>query len=260
MVDIWHWYRRPILIGAGAFFGLLVILGSVAVVIHAAGTHTAGEQAPASVTKRRGQLASSQQPSAPATDVPSWDAIAPVTPAVSTAYPAMGADTRRDPDAFVRAFATELFTRDYTSSARAQLVAWAQFESAPLASPHYPRQDWTKVLVDSLTDLTWDDATDTPIPAEGPWLALQADGARDTVSDVHVALDPTWEQQLANGYRPADDLSTARDVTLTITRRVSTGGSTRINKYAVALAVQLGTSPRGGYGAAATNNYVIEAV
>ncbi len=107
-----------------------------------------------------------------------------------------------DPTAFAQAFATELFTRDYTTATRPELISWAQYEDSPLRSSNYPQPDWTKVLVNSLTDITWDQADDTPIPADGQWLALHAQGARDSVSNVRVVLDPQWEQGVATGYSP----------------------------------------------------------
>jgi hypothetical protein len=130
-----------------------------------------------------------------------------------------------------------------------------------LQSPRYPKPDWTKVLVDSLTDLTWDQADATPIPAEGPWLALQSESARDAVSNVKVTLDPTWEQRIQAGYQPPDSLATVRDVTLTVTQRSAVSGQTVTAAYAVSIDLQLGTSVRGsGYGVAATNNFVSKQV
>jgi hypothetical protein len=199
-----------------------------------------------------------------APDVRAWNDRPAITPAASAPYPAIPAATRRDPTSYVRAFAVELFTRDYRASTRAQLLAWAQYEDAPLHSSDYPEPDWTKVLADSLTDLTWDEATATPVPADGPWLALRSEQARDTVIDVRISLDPHWEQRIANGYQPPDPLATERDVSLTVTRHTTVGGrhttvggKRTVTRFAVSLDLQLGTSVRGGgYGVAATNNYV----
>ena len=168
-------------------------------------------------------------------------------------------DARHDPTAYARAFATELFTRDYGTD-RQQLLSWAQYEDAPLQSSNYPRADWSKVLVDSLTDLTWDDAIDTPVPADGLWLALRSERATQTVSDVKVTVDPQWEQRVAAGFQPPDPLATVRDVTLTVTQHTNTPGAAATTRYQVALALQLGTSSHGGYGVAATNNYVVKKV
>ena len=263
-LDTLRLHRRGLIVGGALAAAVLVLLGAAAV----AARLTSGGGAPARRAAVSGPtssapapLHSAASPMPAATDVASWDAIAPVQPAVSAGYPAIQGDATRDPYAYARAFATELFNRDYAASSRADLVAWAQYEDSPLQSPNYPRSDWAKVLVDSLTDPTWDGATDTPVPADGPWLALRAERATDAVSQVHVSPDPVWQQRIANGYQPPDRFATDLDVTLTITRRVTVAGRTTATRYAVALALQLGTAANGaGYGVAATNNYVIKEV
>lgn len=265
MLDQLRYHRRPLLVSGALLVGLLVLLGVVAVAMRLGGgtpSHDAKPQ-PTSVTQQpRGSRAEATTTGAPtATDVASWDAIPPVVPEASAAYPAIDAAARRDPDAFARAFAVELFTHDYGVSTRAQLISWAQYEDAPLRSPRYPSADWTKVLVDSLTDLSWDSAQDTPIQPDGPWLALRSEQARQTVGDVKVSLDPRWEQKIADGYQPPDPLATVRDVALTISQRTAVGARTAVSTFSVALDLQLGSSARGnGYGVAATNNYVIKEV
>jgi len=256
--DLWHFHRRALLVCAALLGGMLILLVGVALFVRESGGAAPPHNralAPAS-SPAVSQLAA-PSPTAPATDVQSWDAIRAVVPATSPSYPPISAAARRDPTAFTRAFASELFTRAYAIG-RQELISWAQYEDAPLRAANYPRADWSKVLVDSLTDLTWDDAVDTPIPAEGPWLARRAEHAVDVVSDVRVTLDQQWERLIANGYRPPDPLATARDVTLTVTRRTKVSGRVTKTRFELSLAVQLGTSPRGGYGVAATDNYVIK--
>jgi len=264
MLDRLRLHRPLLLVGGALIAGLLLLLGLVAVAVRLSTARPSHQAVPTSTrlsiqaTAPPSDAAVSGTPEA--TDVPSWNALAPVVPATSPSYPAIAVPDRQDPDAFTRAFVTELFTRNYRASTRAQLISWAQYEDAPLRSTQYPPADWSKVLVDSLTDLTWDDADDTPIPADGPWLALRSEQAQESVSDVTVSLDPQWEQQIASGYQPPDSLATVRDVTFTITQHASAGGS-RESTFSVALAVQLGSSPRdGGYGVAATNNYVVKEV
>lgn len=254
--------RRLFLVGGGLLVGLLVLLGVLAVVVrlsggtHSSNAHTRPTEAATSAAPATPGL--STPATTPATDAASWDAIPAISPAISAAYPAIIASDLRDPDAFSRAFVVELFTRNYGTSTRAQLVSWAQYQDAPLQSAQYPKTDWSKVLVNSLTDLTWDAADDTPIPADGPWLALRSERTHQSVSDVKVSLDPKWEQQVADGYQPPDPLATVRDVSLTITQRATAAGP-RESTFSVSLAVQLGSSARGdGYGVAATNNYVIK--
>lgn len=182
-----------------------------------------------------------------------------VHPATSAAYPAITGAATRDASLFAGAFARELFTRDYAVD-RGELLSWAQYEDAPLRAPNYPPADWTKILVDSLTDLTWDGALDTPIPAEGPWLALRSERATQTVDNVRVTVDQRWEQAVARGFQPTDPLATARDVTLTVLQHTRTSGHTVTKRFAVSIALQLGSSAHGGYGVATTNNYVIKEI
>jgi hypothetical protein len=139
-------------------------------------------------------------------------------------------------------------------------MEWAQHEDAPLRSPKYPSADWSKVLVDSLVDLSWDRATDTPIPADGPWLVLQSERADQLATNVTPKLDPQWETALAHGYQPNDRLATVRDVTMTVVQTFEVQGQPETRRYAVSLALQLGTSPNGGYGVATTNNYVVKEI
>jgi hypothetical protein len=271
MLDRLRYEPRRLALAVGGLVALLVVGLIVAVVLHVSG----GSSATAAVDRTSGstlstaagtptadQSATSVVPSgSPATDVAHWNAMPTIAPATSSTYPAIPAAGSTNPDSYAKAFATELFTRDYRTATRSQLIAWAQWEDSPLHSPNYPQADWSKVLVDSLTDLTWDDANETPIPADGPWLALRSEAARDTVSDVRVELDPQWEQQIAAGYEPPDSLATARDVSLTVTRRVIVAGHPSVSRFAVSLALQLGTAAHGdGYGVAATNNYVAKQV
>jgi hypothetical protein len=258
MFEIWLLHRRSVLIGAGLVAAITAVVVVLMLVLRSSPASTATPSSPAGSGTSPPSSSTPAPPTAPASDVRSWDAIKPVTASVSKGYPAIGAAAARDPDSFARAFAVELFTRNYTNETRARLLAWAQYEDAPLESPNYPRADWSKVLVDSLTDLTWDNAASTPVPADGLWLALQAERATQAVRDVKIALDPQWEQKIAAGYQPPDRLATVRDVTLTVSQRTTVAGRPSTTAYDVSLSLQLGTSPRGGYGVAATDNYVIK--
>lgn len=250
-----HLHRRAAVATTALLCGLILVLCLVGIVVRWAG----GSSTPRSAKRHSALILPTPDRPVPS-DVASWDARPAVRPATSAAYPPIPRRASADPAAYVTAFVTELFSRDYNRQRRSQLIAWAQSEDAPLRSTNYPTADWSKVLVDSLTDLTWDAATETPIPADGPWLALQAERGCDVVSGLHVSLDPQWEQRLATGYAAPDPLATVRDVSLTVTETTSTGGHQDSRRFDVALAVQLGSSPGGGYGVAATNNYVIKEV
>lgn len=271
MFDYLRWQRRPLVIAAALLIGLLVLLGLVAVAarlsgadgsqpgpaaLRPRGASTAPDAPVAPAPGQMGPGASSVVSASPAADVASWDHIRSVKPATSPAYPAITGTAARDPSAFAAEFVTELLTRDYRATSRAQLLAWAQFEDAPLPSPHYPRADWSKVLTDSLTDPGWDGAVDTPIPADGPWLALRSERARDVVSAVRIVPDPRWQAKIAGGWQPPDPLAGELDASATVTEHAVTGGRPHVARYSVSLIVQLGTSPHGGYGVAATNNFV----
>ena len=265
MLERFRYEPRRLVLGAALLVGLVVLAVVVAFIVRLTGSGRASAHTspghPRPTVSAPPSAAPSQSPTAYASDAASWDAMPGVAPAASTAFPAIPAADSDDPTAFAAAFASELFTRDYTTSTRAQLIGWAQYEDSPLQSPRYPKPDWTKVLVDSLTDLTWDQADATPIPADGPWLALQSESARETVTEVKVTLDPAWEQRINTGYQPPDPLATERDVTLTVAQRTAASGRTITTTYAVSIDLQLGTSARGsGYGVAATNNFVIKQV
>jgi hypothetical protein len=259
-------HRRALVVGGGLLLGLVAFLAVVAVAVRLTSPQSGNSRgavrssvAPASSTTPTG-APTPNAPAAQASDVARWDAMPPIEAGVSTQYPAIPTAAAQDPNSFTQAFVTELFNRDYRGATRDQLLAWAQYEDAALRSPNYPQIDWTKVLVDSLSDLTWDSATDTPIPAEGAWLAQRSELVSQTVSNMKIVLDTQWEAQIAAGYQPPDPLATVRDVTATITQRSTVGATVTTTTYSVALDVQLGTSVRGDYGAAATNNYVISRV
>lgn len=273
MRALWYLHRRGVLVVAGMLTGLLLLVGALAVVLRgaqgwsharhaAAATASAGATlsgVPPAPTAAAGTPLS--PPTVAASDVAYWDALDAVTPSISLSFPAIGTSAAADPSAYARAFASELFTRDYRHATRAQLLSWVQYEDAPLRSPNYPSADWSKVLIDSLTDLTWDGANDTPVPAGGQWLALHAQQGWQTVTDVQVSTDATWEQQIAAGYQPPDPLATARDVSLTVAQHTTVAGRTVVTRYAVSLQLQLGSSPRhAGYAMAVSDNYVVQAV
>jgi hypothetical protein len=192
--------------------------------------------------------------------VASWDAIPPVVGSPSPEYPAIAGSDAADATAYAGAFAAELFTRDYSRSTRAQLLAWAQNEDSPLRAIGYPKADWTKMMLDSLTDITWEDAADTPIPSPGAWLAFQAQQVQQVASAITVTSDPTWEQLIAGGYVPPDPIAVERDVSLVLTVHRMVAGLPTTSHLSISLKLQLGSSPRRpGYAIAASNGYLVRA-
>jgi len=264
MRSLWRYNRRPLLIAGALLAALLIVTLTAALTSRLAGPHS--RDAATSHTRTgaldgSASLPPSTSPHPPPSDVSYWNDLPVVRPAVSPAYPAIASRAASDPTTYARAFVTELLTQDYARSSRSQLVAWAQWEDSPLRSPSYPQQDWSKALVDSLTDLSWDSATATPVPAQGQWLGLSAERGSQSVSDVRVSLDPIWERYIDAGNQPPDPLATARDVTATVTLRTTVARRVTTSTYSVGLVVQLGSSPRhGGYAMAITNDYVIKKV
>lgn len=263
MLSLWYVHRRFAIVTAAALGVLLTLLLLATVAVR----FTGQPSATASKTRQPTQSEATpsgagpnELPSPAASDVAYWDALPSVTPADGPHFPAIREATQ-DPADYARSFVTELFTVDFARDSRGELLAWAQYEDSPLRSPDYPPRDWDKVLVDSLTDATWEDTTDTPVPSSGAWLALQAERAAQTVTDIVVSADPQWEQLVVGGYQSPDPLTTVRDVSLTVVRHLVVAGRTTTQRFSIALSVQLGSSPRHtGYGAAVTNNYVVKAV
>lgn len=253
----WHLHRKLVIVSGAMFTGLLVVLVATATVIRLSGSSSHPNAAGVHTEPPRSLTTHEPSGTAYASDVADWNAKPAIAPAASTVYPAVPPTRRSDPAAYASAFATEMFTRSYATSSRDQLLAWVQYENAPLRSARYPEADWTKVLVDSLTDPSWDEATDTAIPSEAVWQALANQHTEAQVSAVAARVDPQWEQKVTGGYDPTDHLMTVWDVTFRLTQR---GDARSRHSYDVSLALQLGTSPRGLYGVAATNNYVIREV
>jgi hypothetical protein len=265
---LWRYNRRGVLISVGLLVTVLVLLGGSALAVRlfdsghrqVAQVHPSGDSS-VPTAQPSGQSPATGSPAAIPTDVASWEAILPVSPAISSAYPAITGDAMSDPSTYAQAFATELFTRDYRHCTRDDLIRWAQWEDSPLRASNYPRSVWSKVLVNSLTDLTWDNALDTPVPAVGEWLALRSQQGRQTVSELKVSLNPVWEKYIADGNQPPDRLATVRDVSLTVTVHTVVSGKAVVSKYSVYLAFQLGSSTRhAGYAMAVSNNYAVRKV
>jgi hypothetical protein len=266
----WHVHRRKLVVACVVLGALFAVLALATEAVRLSGAKAAsadpspdqssppGSATAVSSTPATGGVATGGV--AEASNIASWDAIAPVVASPSPEYPAIADSDAADPTAYARAFAAELFTRDYSNSTRAQLIAWAQNEDSPLRAAGYPKADWTKVLVFSLTDISWEDAADTPIPSEGAWLGLQAQHVQQVASGITVSTDPTWEQLTAGGYVPPDPMAVERDVSLVLTVHCVLAGVQTTSRLSVSLKLQLGSSPtRPGYAVAASNGYLVRA-
>lgn len=269
---IWHVHRRRLVVACVVLCSLIAVLALATVAIRVSGakagnagrgpdpSQAAGS--PLSTSSDAADAGNAADPSNAAnpSDVASWDAIAPVVPSTSPAYPAIASSDTTDATAYARAFATELFTRDYSQSTRSQLIAWAQNEDSPLRATAYPKADWTKIMIYSLTDVNWEDAADTPIPSAGAWLAFQAQHVQQIPSSITVSSDPTWQQLVAAGYVPPDPMAVERDVFLVLTVHRIVAGVQLTSHLSISLMLQLGSSPRRpGYAVAASNGFLVRA-
>src|SRR4051794_14479052 len=134
MLDVVRLNRRPLLIVAAVLTSLIAFVVGAALVIHASRTSTDAAKNDQPGEGRHEVPASVPTIAAPASDVESWNAIVPIKPEVSSAYPAIRDSVRNDPSAFASAFATDLFSRSYGETTRMELISWAQYENAPLKS------------------------------------------------------------------------------------------------------------------------------
>ena len=148
-----------------------------------------------------------------------------------------------------RAFASELFTRDYRTD-RAQLIAWAQFEDAPLRSANYPAGLVKGAGRFAHRPHLGQRHRHRRYPPPGPGSRCEAEHATDAVSNVRVSLDQQWEQQIVSGYKPPDPLATVRDVSLTwfgtlgLARRATTAILSQHRSAARAARRTAATAPR----------------
>lgn len=273
MPTLWRYHRKAVLFASVPLLALLAVLGVLAVALHiqhrTSSDNAPGTNTPTAVASNPVSAGRSSSPS-PSTDtatpspvspsdIASWDAIAPVTPGVSANYPAITGDSTTGRYDYAKAFITELFTQDYRKP-RAALLAWAQYESVPIVTNGLPPADEAKGLVDSLTDLTWDNAPTAPVPPAGEWLSLQTQSGYQTVSDVTVTADSLWQQEIAAGHATKDKKMVVLDASLTVTLHAKTGGQATTLSSSVTCKVMLGTSTHGqGYGAMYVGTYNVTA-
>jgi hypothetical protein len=271
VTGLWRYHRRATLVVALSVAALFAAVGVAAIAVQSSGQsthrvtepsrHRSAAQPNAAVSPTPVSPASGESPSSvtPA-DVASWNAIAPMKAATSPDYKAITGPIADDPYKFATAFLTELFTQDYRKP-RSELLAWAQYESVPIVTNGVPRADEAKGLLDSLTDITWDSEPTAPVPPEGQWLSLQAQGGYQTVSNVRVSADSLWQQEIDAGHATPDKKMVVLDATMTATLHTYTAGKATTSSSLLAAKVMLGTSTRGdGYGAMYVGTYVVTAV
>jgi hypothetical protein len=183
--------------------------------------------------------------------------VVPVDAAASRRYPAVGAETRRQPDLYAAAFVRELLTQDYRTS-REQLLAWVQSESAQSTEP----------LVVGLTPVALRPAMaiasvqdgingPSPVPTQNDWSGLAGRLGHTTVKVQHVSEPVSWAGAVAKA-QITDPGVTARQVDAEVTLQTTERGKVTTRRYSVALVINLEGPPvRDGYGFVAAITYNI---
>jgi hypothetical protein len=180
-----------------------------------------------------------------------------VRPAVSAHCPAITGEVKQQPNLYAKAFVTELFTTNFRATRRADLLHWAQYESAPYRENGIPTAVGAKMLLVSLADPAGNDVAVPPILPAGPWLSLAAQHGYTTVSNVKTSANPDWQTKIANGHEPVDPQGTWIDVSALVTQHTLVSGHPVIAVSSVSLTLILATSVRGsGYAAASVLYYV----
>ena len=184
-----------------------------------------------------------------ASDLQLLAAMAPVSAATSTSYPALAGPTIAQPDLFAHAFAVRLLTQNYQQP-RADLVSWVQAESASSTEPVVvglvPENLRPKLAVYSLTESS--DGSAVPIPSPIVWASLKHRHVYTTVSVQKVIEPLKWSDAVAEGEL-TDPGITEREVDAIVTTHWLQGKAHRTSTQSVALTMNLEGPPvRSGYG------------
>jgi len=264
MRALWRDNRKAVLVAGGLLTALLTLLVGSALVIHAS-SHGSSRDHPVAATATTA-LPPAVADASPQAAAGLQNALAqvaaakPVKPAVCAHYPAIPAGATSQPLLFAKAFTRELFSVDYRATARAELLQWAQYESAPYRENGVPVEVGAKMLLVALTDPAGDDVSVPPILPEGPWLSLSAQAGRASVTKVTASEDPDWQAKIAAGYEPTDPRATWVDISALVTLHTKVSGRAVTSVSSVSMTVMLGTSPRGdGYGATGALYYTSRA-
>lgn len=256
--DPWAYRRRAVLGAAGALAVLLMVAVITVAVSGGSGGRPDNRATPSSSITRTaaGRLGGAPaSPYASGYDRSAWAAVPSVTAAeASTAYPPISDADRTQPEVFAAAFACGLLTRDYRTSSRDELLAWAQSASAPLTIVQVPLSpaDRASTLLVSLVTAGWD-AGEVGTPAGSPadWLALRARQAYTTVADVRVGVVPDFPPPETTFTLPTFD----RLVTATVTLHALVSGGPVDTRESVAFEVVM-TGQDGWLGAAEIQHWV----
>jgi hypothetical protein len=249
----------------------LVVLGLVAVTVvvnrqpaaTSAGPSAVGGSSPQTVTAQSSPDSRSLTPAQQSEleqNISRIRAVAKVDAAESRQYPAVGAETRRQPDLYAAAFVRELLTQDYRTS-RDQLLAWVQSESAqstePLVVALTPAALRPTMAIASVQDGI---NGPSPVPSQNDWTRLAGRQGHTTVKVQHVSEPVSWAGAVAKG-QISDPGVTARQVDAEVTLQTTDLGKATTQRYSVALVINLEGPPvRDGYGFVAAITYNLAAV
>jgi len=170
-------------------------------------------------------------------------------PAITAAFPAISAADSSSASLYALAFTQELLDIHFATSARNQLLAWADYNNAPYSLGDVPESLATRVLCTSLT------TGPSPFPSTTKWTQLAKSFVSWNVSGLVVSVNPTWTQAVSAGWEPRDPLMGIYDVSgnLTVT---SPGHAPVVESISFALTLG-GASLHPGYGAIALDNWTV---
>lgn len=118
-------------------------------------------------------------------------------PAKQTTFGPMDAGAYASTGHYAAAFVEEALVIDYASQSWEDLMAWLQWEVAPLPPPtdewNFAQDEMERFYVGLLYDRGLGESDFGLLPNRDVWAELAAAGARQQVSDVMVAADPKWE-------------------------------------------------------------------
>jgi hypothetical protein len=170
-------------------------------------------------------------------------------PGISAPFPAIDAADSSSASLYAMAFTQELLDIHFNTSAREELLAWADYNNAPYSLGDLPESLATKVLCTSLT------TGPSPVPPAMKWTQLAKSRTSWNVSGLVVSVNPTWTQALSAGWEPVDPLMGIYDVSGNLTV-ASPGHAAVVESISFALTLG-GASLHPGYGAVALDNWTV---
>ncbi len=181
--------------------------------------------------------------------VPLLERAGVLAPATSAPFPAIDVADSSAASLYAMDFTQELLDIHFATSAREQLLAWADYNNAPYSLGDVPASLGSRVLVTSLTTVS------TPVPSATKWTQFAQSNVSWNVSALVVSVNPTWTQALSAGWQPRDPLMGIYDVSGVLS--VTSPGHVAVVK-SISFALTLGgASLHPGYGAVALDDWTV---